>query len=96
MSTEHSTHDEKPTIFPRAVHKAKVADKIVATSTEYDKAISEGWSKDPVAVTLTKADETATVYTVEALQAARDQGWTVQEPKAAHESTEPAKAAARK
>lgn len=80
MATEHS----KPTEFPRWVHKAQVADKHVANVVEYDKAVGEGWSADPVAVTVYKDDETAIVYTLEALTAAREQGWRTTAPAGSH------------
>jgi hypothetical protein len=62
--------------FPRLVHKAG-AHLRVATDEAYELALRDGWSADPVAVTVVKGDDSWVVYTADSLATALADGWTV-------------------
>jgi hypothetical protein len=62
--------------FPRHVHKPG-AHLSVGDDDAYQRAIRDGWSPDPVAVTVMKGDDTWIVYTADSLATALAEGWTV-------------------
>jgi len=73
--------------FPRHVHHAAGASLSVATEDAYLAALADGWSPDPVPVTVRHGDETWVVYTADSLATAIAEGWTVVDPTAANASS---------
>jgi hypothetical protein len=74
--------------FPRHVHQAG-AHRSVVDAEAYELALRDGWSPTPVAVTVTKGDETWVVYTADSLATAIADGWTVAGEPAAPVDAEP-------
>lgn len=71
--------------FPRWVHKTGGETLLVASEESFAQAARAGWSAEPVAMRVSKGDETTAVYTAEALAVALAQGWAlvVEAPKKA-------------
>lgn len=61
--------------FPRHVHKLCGRFRVVRNDVEYDRALAEGWSDQPVPYPLRKGDETHDAFTAEGITAALIDGW---------------------